>query len=120
MDDKKFAEALGSVMSSLLERAEEERLKSDHYQDLFKLTKKDSCEGALRNAEHKMSSIALDVSTLLEKEYGIKVTNDKFHILMALPFIVNHLTDDIRKTEGYSCCVDKAYYILNKLLLDKP
>ena len=118
MDDKKFAEVLGSVLSSLLGRAEEERIKS-HHQDLFELTKKDSCEIALQNVEQKMSSITLDVVTLLEKEYGI----NKLHILMALPFIVDHLTDDISKPGGYSCCVDKAYHILkklNKLVLDKP
>lgn len=119
MDNDKIVKALGDVMSSILERAEEERLKSDSYNDLFKLTKKDCCSGALRAAEHKMSMIALDVSTLLEKEYGIKITNDKFHLLLALPYIEKVLTDEIRKKEGYSCCVDKTYHLLSKILLDK-
>lgn len=119
MVDKDFLKSLESVADSLLEVAKAEREKKDSYKDLFSSSDSNDITGLLRKAELQMSEVALDVSHILQEKYGIKVSNDKFWILMALPYACEILERELRKEEGYACCVDKAFYLLDKYLLDK-
>jgi hypothetical protein len=111
-------ESLKQVMQGILEVANKEREESQPYKDLFGLTKENSITGALRDVEHKMTSLALDICHILETKYDIKVTNEKFGLLLALPFVLDRLEKDISAKEGHMCCVDKAFHLVNKILLD--
>jgi len=111
-------EKLSEVLDGILDTAKQAREQSDSYKKLFHLSKEESIETALRKADHEMTRIALDLAHVLESKYNKKTTNEKFDVLQALPYIIHRLTEDIRKKEGNTCCVDKAFFLVNKLLLD--
>lgn len=98
------------VLDGILALAEAEREKSESYKDLFA---HDDIEPLLRDAEHRMSTIALDVCRVLEKKHGYKrVGNEAYALLLALPYLEGNLTKHIQATEGHACSVDKSFYLL--------
>jgi len=109
------AEALKSLMEGIIGVAEKERKASASYKLLFK--RSNSMEGLLRNLEDEMTGHALNATTVLKEKYGYeKVSDEAYILLLALPFLEYNLVRYIQKTEGPSCCVDKAYYILEKAI----
>jgi len=109
------AEALKSVMEGIIGVAEKERESSDSYKLLFK--RSNSMEGLLRNLEEVMTGHVLNATTVLKEKYGYKKVSDEAYILLlALPFLEHNLVRYIEKTEGPSCSVDKAYYILEEAI----
>ena len=120
LNEKDFAKGLGQLLNSLVDVANDEREKSQSYKDMFD-TGKEGHEGLLRNLQSKMTDNVLDACHVLEKKHG-RLGNEVFYFLMALPYLENKLVNHIQKTEGSSCSVDKAYYILSESLqklLDK-
>ena len=106
------------LLNVLHSKAEEERLKSDSYKDLF-YNHGDRIDGLLRKCEHGMMEVILDTATVLEKKYGVKVTNEAYMILLGLPLMVNQLEKNIQNDDGFVCCVDKVYYILSKFIVSE-
>lgn len=123
MDEKKpesliDVNKIKELINVLHARAEEERLKSDSYKDLFH-NHGDRIDGLLRKCEYGMMEVILDTATVLEKKYGVKVTNEAYMILLGLPLMVNQLQKNIEKDEGFVCCVDKVYYILSQFIVNE-
>lgn len=108
---------LGELINNIVDIADKERLESEPYKDLF--TKSDTAEGLLRNMDDEMTKIILNGCTVLKQKFGLeKIGNEKFHILQALPFVLSTIEKDIRDKEGSSCCVDKAFYLISKKMLN--
>jgi hypothetical protein len=108
-----ITEGLSAVLGGLFAAAQEARRKDPMY---LKLWDSDGIESLLRKTEHAQMSAALDASQVLEDKFGIKATAASWLILKSLPQVIKTLEDDFVKTEGISCCVDKAYYITAKLI----
>lgn len=119
MEKDNIEQALKTLMERLVEQANLERKESESYKNLFSEARGDSIEGLLRKAEMQMTGIALDVLQVIEDKFGKKLNRDQFNILLALPFVEETLTNYIRDKEGSACCVDKTYYLLDKLFLNK-
>jgi hypothetical protein len=106
---------LGAMISALAESFANERKKSESYKELFGAGS--SLTGLLRRLEHKMSMHVLDACEVLDERHGIKVNNEQYHVLMALPLLVKIATKDVERNEGSACSVDKAYFMLSEQLL---
>ena len=106
-------EIIGKVFNSILDLANEERRNDPEYKDLWE---KDGVAGVLRESEHKMMKLALSTNQVLKEKYGVKITNEKWDLIMSLPMVLSKLEKHIQKTEGSACCVDKAYHLVSKIL----
>lgn len=106
---------LGEMLGALANAFTAERQKSEPYKEMFEAGS--SLTGLLRNLEHKMTAHVLDACDVYEKRHGVKINNEQFHVLLALPLLVKIAEKDARRNEGIACCVDKAYFILSEQLL---
>lgn len=103
-----FNAVLGEVITGLVARFEEDRQKSDPWKELFAASE-GGLRGLLSEAQHKTNSIILDLSSVIQKKFGLKRTSRKLYdLLKALPFAMNHLRDHIQNEDSNSCCADKA------------
>lgn len=105
--------ALDNVLGGILAAADKERQASQSYKDLFEGSA--DVESLLRQTDRNMTRAVLDATKVLDVKFGYsEMPNDKrdeiFWLLMALPFLIRQTTKHIEKTQGMSCCVDKAYY----------
>lgn len=103
-----FHEALDAVCTSLAERADAERRKEKPWAELW-----EASEGGLRSllseAEHQMMGPVLNLCDIIKKRFGIKKVSGKLYdLLKALPLAMWDVRYYIEKTQGTSCCADKA------------
>lgn len=103
---------LGKIIKSLAETFTQERKKSDSYKEMFKAGS--DYESIFRELEESMLNHVHDACAVIEEKFSIKINNDQYHILMALPLLAKIAEQDARKNEGMACCVDKAYFILSE------
>ena len=101
------------MIGSILELADKERKASEPYKNLFKKTEGKPLPIFLSEVEREMTGKVLDAIAILE-ERGIKVNNEAYYFLLALPLTAHVLEKHIQKTEGSACCVDKTYHLLEK------
>lgn len=106
--EESFHEALTAVCTSLAERADAERRKEQPWAELW-----DASEGGLRSllseAEHQMMGPVLNLCDIIKKRFGIKrISGRLYDLLKALPFAMWSVRHHIDKTQGMSCCADKA------------
>jgi len=109
---EKIEKNIKNVIDNILNLANEERKKSKGYKDLFN---HDEVKGVIIDAEDKMMEIVLNTVTVLEEKYHIKIDNEKYDTILALPLISSLIERLITKEESSVCCVDKTHYILSKL-----
>lgn len=107
-------EKIKEVIQMLGESACEEMQKEEPYKDLF--SKSDTLESLLRETKHNMMKYILYASNILEKKFEQKCNDEAFYILLGLPLFVEQLGKRIEEKEGFSCCVDKTFYILSEVL----
>lgn len=119
MSEDLIKKSICNVLNALADNAKQERQGSDAYKDLFQKCEGHDFTGLLRDAEHKMTGIALDACQVIEDKTGCKITKPLFEMLSGLPLISEELTREIRKNEGICCCVDKTFYQLNKFVLEQ-
>lgn len=119
MNKEELNNALAEVMGGILVKAEQERKLSKPYIDLFKSADGTNFISLLGKTELRMTEAVLDTISVIKATIGKEVNDDAFALLMALPYIALTLTKDISLNEGHSCCVDKVYYLLDRLLKEK-
>lgn len=116
---KDIKAALEDVIGGLISAFENERKQDEKWKDLFKKVDGVEFSSLLREAAHQMETVALDVYGLIEDELakvGKKPTKEIFNMLYALPYVENALTKEAKDKEGSVCCVDKAFFIMNKFI----
>lgn len=111
MVDNDIKVALQNVMEGLLKKAQEERLSSQSYKDLFEASRH-GFEGLLRKLDLELTSLVLSAVEVIQQRTGGNVSNEIFNILLALPYISGELERNIQHHEGSCCCVDKSFYLL--------
>ena len=104
---------LGDLLQGIVALADKERKESESYKDLFKGSA--DMESLLRGLNHKMTDHVLNATKIMGEKFGYnELSGEKkdeiFWILMALPFLLKQTEKYIVRTQGSSCCVDKAYY----------
>ena len=104
--------ALSSLITTLASSFEEERKKTEPYKELFKAGS--SYTTLFRALEVKMTGHVLDACTVLEEKFGVVVTKEQYHMLLALPLLVKIAEKDAEVNEGSASCVDKAFYMLSE------
>lgn len=105
-------EALETVIGSILEVAQKERESKEPYKDLFKkIEGRKNVDISLHEINNKMETHILDAHRIFEKK-GVKLKNEAYQFLLALPLMAHLLEKDIQKKEGRTCSVDKVYYLL--------
>lgn len=109
-------DVLKTVIDNLLSSAEEERRKDPEYQKLFKASEK-GIRGLLNDAEFKMTGMALDCCQVIEEQFGCKITDEAYDLLIALPLLRDILEKKITKEEGSTYCVDKTHYIISEMMI---
>lgn len=113
-EDKKAA--LISAINSLADSFTAEAREAESYKELFKKFGDNDFRGLLRDMEHKMMGIVLDGMQVIQDKTGIHPTHDIWHILLALPYLCVTLEKRITEVHGHSCCVDKTYHTLAKII----
>lgn len=113
MTNKDDEKVLADLLGGLAQAADREREASDSYKGLFKGSL--DVESLLRSLDFKMTDHVLNATKILGEKYGYnELSREKkdeiFWLLMALPFLIRQTTKHIERTQGSSCCVDKAYY----------
>lgn len=104
---------LEEVIKGIIDVADKERKESEPYKNMFKRISSKPFAVQLSQLNDEMVERVLNACTILQGE-GIKVTNEAYDFLLALPYLANKLEEDIRKKEGSSCCVDKTYHLLHR------
>ncbi len=112
METKVTDETLGNMLTGLADAFMLERQKEEPYKEMFK--KGSTFTGLFRHLESEMINHVLDACEVLKEKHGVKVTNDQFHILLALPLLVKIAEKDAKANEGWPCSVDKAYFMLSE------
>jgi hypothetical protein len=115
---EQFGNALDDVFSHILQRADEERKKSEPWNKLFAASE-EGLKGILSESHDQMRSIALSTIKVIQQKFGIRCSNKLFHLIYALPFAMYHITDAIQEEQGNSCCVDKARHVYYEEVLDE-
>jgi len=125
MENDKLAESLKKVMTTLVDKIKEERSKTDSYKGMFEALQpgEQNFEGIFRKIECEIMGIVLDACQVIEDKTGKPLTNEAFDFLFMIPLYEKYLSKMITESEGFSCCIDKAYWIMNehfkKLMEDK-
>ena len=94
-----FKEALGKVIGGIAELAEKERQESSEYQELERA---ETIVQAVRIAEEKMSSVAMDLTLVLRQKFGIRVTNEGYHFIKRLPYEQGVAEKEVIEEQGHS------------------
>lgn len=115
MNTKVNENVLGEMLGALANAFTEERNKAEPYNKMFKAGSTHT--GLLRDLEHKMMSHVLDACDVFETRHGIKVNNDQFNVLLALPLLAKIAEKNAGKNEGMGCRVDKAFFILSEQII---
>lgn len=111
-----FANALSNVMSGIIAFGDEQRRREQPYKDLFDSFSNNGYRGLLRTLERDMIKLILDAILVIEDKTGKNISRQTYELLLALPFIKEHLERDISKKDGISCCVDKTYFLLDRII----
>lgn len=109
-DSKKPTDLKGQleqVMTSLHDALVAERRKKEPYKDLFKTGT--TFGGLLYSLEERMSKLVLDACDIIEVKHNIRVNDEQYDALLALPYLMKEAERDIEKNESHVCCVDKAH-----------
>jgi len=115
MTDKNI---LKNILDGLVSSFEDDVRNKESYKGLFEKFDGVSYKRFLRDLEHKMESLALDACQVIEDKTGRIMTREQIDILYALPFLAHRLEKEIIKDSGLSCCVDKAFHLLDKHMRD--
>ena len=106
---------LGEMLKAMASAFTEERQKLEPYKEMFKAGSTHT--GLLRELESKMMSHVLDACDVFKERHGVKINNNQYHVLLALPLLAKIAEKDAERNEGSACCVDKAYFLLSEQLL---
>jgi queuine/archaeosine tRNA-ribosyltransferase len=115
----KIKQDLKAVADALIDSYEQTRKADPEWQLLFKNVDGVDFKSLLREAAHKMQTIALDVYSLIEEQLtkeGKETSREILDVTYALPFLERRLAKHACDTEYSACSVDKAFYILNKYI----
>lgn len=113
MDDK-LKNELAKIIDGLAGMADDERSKSEPYKALFK--KITTHRELLSNLSDEGMSQALDACQLYKEKFDGSENRETLEFFLLVPFLSYRLEKIIEDSEGYSCCVDKAFYLLSKKL----
>lgn len=114
-----FGEALDSVLSLILKRADEEREQSESWKALHLAASEKGLKGVLEKAESQMMQIVMETSDVLSKKFGIPVSNKLYGLIKALPFVMNTLQEEIKQKQGLFECRGKAKEAFYKEVLEE-
>lgn len=106
-------EALKDVIDGIIALADKERKESEPYKNLFKKMNGVSLPVSLEAVTDEMTSAALNASAAFRNQ-GIKLNNEAWRFLLALPITAHLLEKHIKETEGSACCVDKTWHLLGR------
>ena len=112
MKEEISKETLTNMLINLANAFTEERKKTEPYKEMFE--EGSTYTGLFRHLEIKMTDHVLDACDVLKEKHGIKVTNDQYHVLLALPLLVQMAERNAVDNEGLPCSVDKAHFILSE------
>ena len=68
-------------------------------------------ESLLSEASRDMERVILNVGSVIEKRFKIKISNKLYSLLKALPYAMHGLRENITDKEGNGCCADKTRLI---------
>ena len=105
---------LGKMLQSMADTLSEERKKKEPYKEMFKAGS--SYTSLLRSLELQMTGPVLDACDVIKERFGVSVSKDQYHILLALPLLVKIATQQAER-EGAACSVDKAYFLISEQLV---
>lgn len=110
--------AIKNVINGLLQQVEVERQKDPNYQELFKGAA--NFESLLTTTQDRMIDPVVVACQILKEKFGVKqIGREAYMFLLALPLLAYLVEKGIKELEGPSCCVDKTYYLLAKMLNGK-
>lgn len=108
---------LASTIGALCKAARERAMQSDSNERLFEAYQHSGLEGLLRRCSNLMLEHALNTADLIREELGRSLTKEDWNLIQALPLVAREMENEIRETEGFSCCVDKSYQRLAKSII---
>lgn len=110
-------ETISNVMGSVVDEFNKERMQTDSYKNLFKKVEGNDFRNMLRQLDFEMTDLVLDAALVIKQKTGVSVSNETYETLLALPYVLTKLEGIISEKEGNACCVDKAFYTLNKMVV---
>lgn len=114
-----FDKALSEVVDGILQRADEERQKSEPYKNLWEASEK-NLTSLLSEACHQMDFVVIDTLEVIKKRFNIsRISDEVYNLIKLLPFAMSILRENIKDKEGHSCCADKALEIYCQKLLEE-
>ena len=105
--------ALEAVLTGMVAAFDAERGKTESFKEMFKAGS--TYTGLLRNLKSVDMGGVLDACKVLEGK-NVKITQDLFEFLIALPYLAYKLEREIRARDGSCCCVDKTFFLLSEEL----
>ena len=118
-EETEFNKALGTVITSLLERARESARGTDSWKNLFTASEH-GLESLIDDADLQTGSIIHNLIDVIQQKFGIKHCSTKLYdLLSALPFSMRKLRDKIKAEQGLSCSSDKARHVYYEEVLEE-
>jgi citrate lyase gamma subunit len=119
MEEENFKESLGKVIGGIAELARNERRETDSYKEIAEA---DTVALAIKSAEERMGTIVLDLSSVLEDKFGIKINNETYNFLKRLPYEQGIAEKEVVEEQGRTDCWPKSFRKLAEKLekLSKP
>lgn len=114
--DTNFSNSLKTAMAALVENIDNERRTTDCYKDMFKSVEGLNFESMLRDLNHKMMGLILTAGLVIQDKTGKPMTRNASNLLKLLPYLEEHVEQYIKAQDGLTCCVDKTYCHIDRLL----
>lgn len=109
-------ETIQAVLDNLFDNIEKQRRENIGYKQMFDATDGMKLCSLVEIVENETTESIMNAAAAIEDRWGIHVSNDLFHFLLALPYLLVRLERDIEQKEGSVCCVDKTYSRLINVL----
>ena len=105
--EAEFSLALHEVVTSLAQRADEERRKEDGFKAMWEASEK-GLRSLISEAYHQMTRISLGLGDAIEERFKVNISKKLWDLIRALPFAMGEVRGHISDAQGMSCCADKA------------
>lgn len=105
-----FNKALGDLIGGVVRRADEERAKSEPYKELW-VAADGGVGSLLRSACGRIDGVMLDVVSVLRDRFGVKESDELCELIAGVSVIKRAVCENIRDVDGFSCNVDKFWFL---------